>query len=182
MKPDDLDVKILEALQRDGRMTNLHLADEVGLSPSPCWERLRRLEQAGVIRGYHAELALDRIVKTSLVFVEITLRAHEARDFMRFEQAILSIPEVIECQATGGGFDYVLKVVTTDVEHYQHLIERLLAADIGIHKYFTYIVTKQIKPFTGYPLRSLLENRQENAGATTTTGTPKRTKSPRSRR
>jgi Lrp/AsnC family transcriptional regulator of ectoine degradation len=163
MKLDEIDIKLLVALQRNGRITNLHLAEEIGLSPSPCWERWRRLERAGVIRGYHADLALDRIVKTSVVFVEITLRAHEAHDFMRFEQAIEAVPEVVECHATGGGFDYLLKVVTTDIEHYQRLIENLLAADVGIHRYFTYIVTKPIKVFSGYPIKRLLSASESNA-------------------
>lgn len=157
MKFDEFDVKILVALQTDGRMTKLHLADRIGLSASPCWERLRRLEEAGFIRGYHAEVAIERLVKMSLVFVEVTLRAHEAQDFMRFERAIQNVPEVVECHATAGGFDYLMKVVTTDIEHYQNLIDELLETDIGIHRYFTYIVTKSIKRFMGYPLQRLLE-------------------------
>ncbi|MGH9392468.1 MAG: Lrp/AsnC family transcriptional regulator [Vicinamibacteria bacterium] len=157
MRFDELDLKILVALQANGRVTKLHLAEQIGLSPSPCWERLRRLEEAGLIRGYHADVAIERVTKMSVVFVEVTLRAHEAPDFIRFERAVLDVPEVVECHATAGGFDYLLKVVTASVERYQNLIDELLTADIGIHRYFTYIVTQPIKRFTGYPLQRLIE-------------------------
>jgi Lrp/AsnC family transcriptional regulator of ectoine degradation len=156
MKLDEFDIRILIALQRDGRMTKLRLAEEIGLSPSPCWARLRRLEQAGIIRAYHADVVIERLAKASIVFVEVTLKTHAAHDFMRFEQAIQQVPEVVECHATGGGFDYLLKIVTADIEHYQGLIEELLGAEIGINRYFTYIVTKPVKRFLGYPIERLL--------------------------
>lgn len=156
MRLDEFDIKILAVLQNDGRITKLKLAERIGLSPSPCWERMRRLEKAGYIRGYHAEIDLNQIVRASMVFVEITLKSHEARDFARFERAITAVPEVVECYAIGGGIDYILKVVTTDIDEYQNLIDRLLAVDIGISRYFTYIVTKPIKSERGYPLRELL--------------------------
>ncbi len=157
MKLDAFDVRILAALQRDGRMTKLRLADEIGLSPSPCWERMRRLEQAGLIRGYHAHIDHERILHTTTILVEITLRSHQARDFERFQDAIARVPEVIECYATGGGVDYILKVVTLDIEHYQRIIDSLLEAEIGIDRYFTYIVTREVKRSSGLPLGYLLE-------------------------
>lgn len=157
MKLDAYDVRILVALQHNGRMTKLRLAEEIGLSPSPCWERMRRLEKAGLIRGYHADVEHERILHTATILVEITLRSHQARDFERFQEAIADVPEVVECYATGGGIDYLLKVVTLDIDHYQRIIDDLLEADVGIDRYFTYIVTREVKRSAGMPLTHLLE-------------------------
>ena len=158
MKLDAFDIKILATLQREGRMTKLKLAETIHLSPSPCWERLRRLEANGLIRGYRADIDIDRLTRVASVLVEVTLKSHHARDFARFEKALQEIPEIVECYATGGGFDYLLRVVTVDIDHYQRLIDKLLLADIGIERYFTYVVTKVVKSFTGYPLDILLND------------------------
>lgn len=156
IKLDAIDLKILSALQRDGRLTKIKLAEEVGLSVSPCLERMRRLEKAGFIRGYNAEIDLSKLLSASRVFVEVTLGGHTAADFERFEKAIEAVPEVVECHAIGGGMDYLMKVVATDIDHYQQVIEELLNANIGIARYFTYIVTKPVKRAHGYPIQHLL--------------------------
>ncbi len=145
MRLDDRDLRILGVLQSEGRITNQRLAERVALSPSACLERLRRLEEGGVIRGYRALVALDRVARSTTVFVQLTLKRHEAGDFQRFEQAVKVVPEIVECHAIGGGADYLLKVVAVDIEHYQEVIEALLAADLGIATYFTWIVTKPVK-------------------------------------
>jgi Lrp/AsnC family transcriptional regulator, regulator of ectoine-degradation genes len=161
MKLDDYDLKILLTLQREGRMTKLRLAEAISLSPSACWERLLRLEQAGVIRGYQALVDLDQLVKTITVLVEVTLKRHQTHDFARFEGVVRGEQEIVECYATGGGLDYHLRIVTLDIESYQRLIDRLLEADIGIDRYFTYIVTKTVKQEVGHPLRHLLALNEE---------------------
>ena len=86
----------------------------------------------------------------------MTLGSHEADDFRRFEEAVERVPEILECFAVGGGVDYVLRLVVVDVAAYQALMERLLEADIGIHHYTTYVVTKSVKREHGYPLERLL--------------------------
>lgn len=156
VKLDETDLKILAALQREGRMTKVKLAEAVNLSPTPCWERLRRLEQAGVISGYHARVNLGKLTRAILVLVEVTLKRHRQEDFDRFEAAVRATPEIVECHATGGGIDYILKVIAPDVDAYQRLIDRLLVEDVGIDRYFTYIVTKPIKESAGVPLDLLL--------------------------
>lgn len=156
IKLDAYDVKILSTLQRNGRITKIKLAEEIGLSPSPCWERMRRLESQGLIHGYHAEIDIDQLLHTSTILVEVTLRSHQARDFERFEHAVLEVPEIVECYSTGGGIDYLLKVVALDIDHYQRIIDNLLMAEIGIDRYFTYIVTKPIKRDGSLPLVELL--------------------------
>lgn len=157
MKLDALDLKILCALQEDGRITKLKLAERVALSPSACFERMRRLEQAGYVTGYHADLNLAKLLRASFVFVEVTLKSHRSADFQRFEAHVQSVPHILECYAIGGGVDYILKLVAVDIAHYQSLIDALLDADVGVDRYFTYIVTKPVKRRLDYPVRELME-------------------------
>jgi len=144
-KPDAIDLRILSVLQDEGRLTKAALAERVGLSPTPCWERLRRLEKAGYIRGYRADIAIENLAPLTTVLVEVTLKQHRYQDFELFERHIKRIDEIVECYATGGGIDYLLKVVVRDVDAYQRLIDELLVAGIGIDRYFTYIVTRAMK-------------------------------------
>ncbi len=152
MKLDARDMAILRVLAREGRITKAALAARVGLSPTPCWERLRRLEAAGVIEGYRAEIALRRIGPHVTVFLLAELVDHTAERFQRFEAVIRECDEVVGCWALGGGFDYLAQVVTRDIESYQRLVDELLAARIGLARYFTYIVTKPVKGFATPPL------------------------------
>lgn len=156
LKLDAIDLKILDAVQREGRITKLALAEKVGLSPTPCWMRLRRLETAGIIAGYHAKLALRSIAPLASVLVEVTLGNHRQADFDRFERVVKDIPEIVACWSVGGGVDYVLKVVATDIDAYQRLIDGLLAREVGIERYFTYIITKLVKDDTVLPVADLL--------------------------
>ncbi|MEX2407693.1 MAG: Lrp/AsnC family transcriptional regulator [Rhodovibrionaceae bacterium] len=156
MRLDDRDIKILTILQQEGRITKQALAEQVALSHSACLERLQRLEKSGLIRGYRAEAALEQITPCVAVYVEVTLARHQAADFATFEQAIAEVPEVVACDAIGGGIDYLMKVIALDIGHYQELMDSLLERDIGIGTYFTYIVTKSVKPLAPLPIRSLL--------------------------
>lgn len=152
MKLDAIDLRILAAVQRDGRITKLKLAELAGLSPTPCWLRLRKLEQAGLIAGYHARLAPRRVAPFATVLVEVTLANHRQHDFDRFERAIAAQEAVTDCWSVGGGVDYILKVVARDIDAYQRLIDRLLADEIGIDRYFTYIVTRTVKEGAELPI------------------------------
>ena len=148
MKPfslDATDIRILSAIQTHGQLSKSKLAEIVNLSPTPCWVRLDRLKAAGFIRGYYADIALDRIGEFTQVVVTLSLAQHRKSDFDRFEAFIGKLDEVTECIATGGGMDYVLKVVTPNLAAFQSLMESLLTADLGIERYMTYIVTREIK-------------------------------------
>lgn len=144
-KLDSYDMAILRILQSNGRMTKRALAEAVNLSPSPCWERLRRLEEAGYIAGYRAEVQIRKLAPVTEVLVQVTLSGHRAEDFRRFEGAVQHVPEVCDCWAIGGGIDYVLRLVVRDVDAYQALMDQLLDSEIGISQYFGYIVTKPVK-------------------------------------
>ena len=142
---DARDIKILSILQREGRLSKAALAERVNLSSTPCWERLHRLEQAGIIESYGAQISLKAFGPVAVVFVEISIENHRSEDFQRFEQAIAEVPEIVECWAVGGGIDYLCKVVVRHLADYQELIERLLAEKIGVQRYFTYVVTAPVK-------------------------------------
>lgn len=145
IKLDRYDIAILRILERDGRVTKSKLAEDVNLSISPAWERVRKLEQLGVIRGYRADVDWVGVLRASRIVVEITLSRHTAADMRRFEERVSAAEEVALCYATGGGVDYVLHVVARDIDHYQRFIDSLLMEDLGIERYFTFIVTKVVK-------------------------------------
>ncbi len=152
---DRIDLKILTQLQQAGRITNVELADAVGLSPSPCLTRLKRLEKAGYITGYGAHINLQKLGEYLTVFTEVTLTEHRAGDFSRFETRIRKFDEIVECHLVSGGYDYLLKFVTRGVARYQELIEGMLESDYGIEKYFSYVVIKS--PFVKhhFPIQNL---------------------------
>lgn len=146
---DATDIRILSAVQKHGQLSKNKLAELVNLSPSPCRTRLRKLEAAGYIRGYHADIALDRIGEFTQVVVTVSLTQHRKSDFERFEAHIRGLDEITECVATGGGMDYVMNVFVPDLPAFQNLMDDLLAADLGIGRYMTYIATRRVK--TGRP-------------------------------
>jgi Lrp/AsnC family transcriptional regulator of ectoine degradation len=155
-KLDAIDLKILDAIQRDGRITKLALAEKVGLSPTPCWMRLRKLEKAGIVSGYHARIAVRRVAPVASVMMEVTLGNHRQADFDRFERAIAGIPEITACWSVGGGVDYLMKIMARDIDAYQRLVDALLERELGIDRYFTYIVIKTVKDDDVLPLEILL--------------------------
>ena len=139
---DRLDVRILSQLQQRGRMTNVELAEAVGLSPSPCLTRVKRLEKAGFITGYGAMIKLEKLGHFQIVFAKITLVDHRREDFGRFIDAVRDIDEIMECRHATGGYDYLLKFVTRDIDHYHTLMEGLLKRDVGIATYFSYVIVE----------------------------------------
>ena len=148
MKPtalDAADIRILSAVQQHGQLSKSELSELVGLSATPCWARFARLKKAGLIRGYHADLALGKIVDVSKVVVTVSLKSHRKTDFDRFEMHIRNLHEVTECVATGGGMDYVMTVVTTSLSAFQTLVDDMLSQELGIDRYMTYIVTREVK-------------------------------------
>ena len=152
---DDRDLRILAVLSREGRISKTELARRVNLSATPCWERMRRLEAAGLIRAYHAEVDLARVAPHVVIFVMIELESHRAETFQSFEIAVGRHEEIVAAWALGGGFDYLLKVVTRDIDSYQRLIDALLASQLGMRRYFTYVVTKDVKA-AGLPIEALV--------------------------
>lgn len=157
MQLDQRDLDILRVLSTEGRITKAALAERIGLSPTPCWDRLKKLEQGGLIEGYGARINLRKLAPHVTVFVAAEIADHTAASFRAFEAAMQRYEEVTACWALGGGFDYLLQIVTRDIDAYQRLIDEMLDARIGLSRYFTYVVTKPVKGTGAPPLDILLE-------------------------
>jgi DNA-binding Lrp family transcriptional regulator len=156
-KLDRMDLRILCHLQKNGRAANAVIAHAVGLSPSPCLVRLKRLEQEGYIAGYGAHIRLEKVGDTLIVFTEVTLNNHRREDFVRFETSIRAFDEIVESHLVSGGYDYLLKFITRGVSHYQEIMESLLERNIGIDKYFSYIVSKTAFVKNSYLIERLIQ-------------------------
>jgi len=155
MKLDGIDIKILHELQKNGRITNVELAELLNLSPTACLVRVKRLQAEGYIEGYAAQINLRKLGQTLTVFTEVTLKNHRQTDFARFQSAVDKIDQLRECHLVSGGYDYMLKFVTASVGEYQAIMERLTAMDIGIDKYFSFVVLKSPIVRSQMPLTSL---------------------------
>jgi len=142
---DDRDIKILTILQTDGRITKAALAEKVNLSPAACWTRLQRLEDQGVLAGYEARLNPMAIATFAEVMMTVELEDHTHECQSRFEAGVQDFPEIVDCWSTGGGIDYLVRVVASDIATYQEVVERMLQAGLGIKRYYTYVVTKPVK-------------------------------------
>jgi Lrp/AsnC family leucine-responsive transcriptional regulator len=141
---DRIDLHILAILQQDGRIVMKDLAEQVGLSLTPCIERVKRMERDGVIAGYYARVAPQTIGLQILVFVEITLRQKSEQAFERFRRAMLSLPEVMECHLVSGDFDYLIKARIPEMTEYRRLLGEILhVADGGQSK--SYVVMEEVK-------------------------------------
>ncbi len=152
---DDRDIAILATLCREGRIAKTELAARVNLSPTPCWDRMKRLEQAGLIRGYRAEIDLAMLGAHVQVFVTVELESHRAESFQIFERTIARIDEITGCWAIGGGYDYLMQVIAADIAAFQALMDTLLDSRAGVRRYYSYVVTKPVKDLP--PVTALLK-------------------------
>ncbi|HQU89476.1 MAG TPA: winged helix-turn-helix transcriptional regulator [Denitromonas sp.] len=142
---DRLDRKILDLLQKNGRLPITELADKVGLSSTPCTERVRRLERDGVITGYHAHLNPVAMGKPLLVFVEIKLSAKSGDVFDKVKKEMLFIPEVMECHLVSGEFDYLIKARIAQMGEYRRLLGNILLKLPGATESRSSVVMEEIK-------------------------------------
>ncbi|WP_031410311.1 winged helix-turn-helix transcriptional regulator [Thiomonas sp. FB-Cd] len=142
---DRIDRKILDILQRDGRISMTDLASQVGLSASPCTERVKRMERTGVIAGYHARVTPEALGKTLLVFVEIKLSAKSGDVFETIRRELLHMPEVMECHLVSGGFDYLVKFRMRGMKEYRHLLGDILKRLPVSAESHSYVVMEEIK-------------------------------------
>jgi Lrp/AsnC family transcriptional regulator of ectoine degradation len=146
---DATDIRILSAVQQHGQLSKTKLAELANISATPCWARLDRLKAAGLIRGYHADISLERVCDFTQVMVTVSLTHHRKSDFDRFEAWVARHDEITECVATGGGMDYVMKTISPTLAAFQVLMQGMLEADLGVDRYMTYIATRVVK--TGLP-------------------------------
>ena len=152
MRLDKHDIAIIEAMQKDGRLSNRDLAKEVSLSPSPSWRRLRALEEAGVIDHYAAVVDREQVGLTIMGFAHVTLHDHRSENVKKFDEAILGASQVLECHATSGEHDYMLKVVAPDMASYQDFLSGYLLKIGVVRTVNTSFVLKQQKSTTALPM------------------------------
>ena len=142
---DRTDLKILDVLQRNGRISMTELADEVSLSTTPCSERVKRMEREGVIQGYHARVNPNALGRKLLVFLEIKLSAKSADVFEKVKKEIMHIPEVMECHLVSGDFDYLVKARLKEMNKYRQLLGEILQRLPASAESRSYVVMEEIK-------------------------------------
>jgi DNA-binding Lrp family transcriptional regulator len=154
---DAIDLKILTALQAQGDLTNLKLAELVGLSPSPCLQRVRRLRKTGYIRGCTTIINTAKLFPSIVIYTKITLAEQTVRQYTIFENAVQKIPEVLECSLMSGEFNYFLKVISRDIDHFNSIIQSMMEMDIGIKNFSIFIEIRNVKRTGVVPIQSLLQ-------------------------
>ncbi|KQV19041.1 AsnC family transcriptional regulator [Rhizobium sp. Root1203] len=152
MDLEPIDKRILNTLQEDGRLTNQSLAADVGLSTSPCWRRVRQLEERGVIKGYKAILDRRQIGLGVLAFVRIKIDSHSEAEADEFSHGITKLAEVVACYSIAGDADFMLHVVARDLDTYAEFAMTVIRRLPRIKEMQTTFVLKEIKPFNGFPL------------------------------
>ena len=154
MDCDTKDLAILDLLQRDAGMSTAAVADRVNLSQSPCWRRISRMEEEGLIRGRVALLDRHRLGMDVVVFATINLTATGRQNLLRFEEEIVRYPEVMECYTMTGIWDYMLKIVTRDVRHYERFVRETLSASPDVRELHSHMAVTEIKNSTALPLQT----------------------------
>ena len=142
---DQIDQKILRVLQADARASLQQVGQAVGLSSSPCWERIKKLEQAGVIEGYTVRLNAQALGLNDTVLVQVTLDSHSDNTLEKFGETLASIPEVIECYLVSGDYDYLLRVAVRDTRDYERLLREKLYRIKGIRHSKSSFVLRTLK-------------------------------------
>ena len=149
---DRTDRRILECLQADGRISNVQLARKVNLTPTPCIERVKRLERHGYIRGYTALLDPALVDAALLVFVEIDLSHTSPDAFRRFREEAVRLPEIQDCHLVSGNFDYLIKARVSDMKAYRELLGEKILSLPGVNGSRSYVVMEEIKETMNLPL------------------------------
>jgi Lrp/AsnC family transcriptional regulator, leucine-responsive regulatory protein len=161
---DTIDSRIVDALQRDGRLTNLELADRIGLSPSPCLRRVRRLEAEGFISGYRATLSRQRVGLGLMVFVSMKIERHRDAEANEFMKAVQALPEVVSCYIISGEHDFLLQVVVPDLAAYrQFTLEKLLRLP-GVRDMQSSFAIDTVKENAPLPLTHLTRPQKKRRG------------------
>lgn len=150
---DRIDLKILQVLQEDAQIKNRDLADRVALSPSACLRRIRDLEERGFITGYRAHVAIDRIRAVTIVIAQVSFGLHSTQQFSGFDDWVRKTPEVVESVRISGHYDYLLRVVVSDIHDWKRIMREMTDQDFGIEKIVSSFLMESMKPFEGYPLQ-----------------------------
>lgn len=150
---DEIDLKILQRLQDDGRVTNVELANSVGLTAPPCLRRMRALEDEGVIKSYHAAINPAKMGYTITVFAMVSLKSQAETDLQAFEEHMQKLPEVRECYMLNGEIDFILKVVAKDLQQFQSFLTSQLTAAPNVASVKTSLTIRSAKHLPGVPIQ-----------------------------
>ncbi len=153
---DSIDVNILKQLQKDASLTAQEIADKVNLSTSPCWRRINRLEQTGIIQKKVALLDSKKLGMQMVTFVSISLSRNDEDSLETFEEQVQQFPEIVECYTVTGTMDYFLKIITRDIQHFESFLRRHLAQLPLIREIHSNVAVTQIKYSTELPLDTQL--------------------------
>jgi DNA-binding Lrp family transcriptional regulator len=149
---DDIDRTILATLQDDGRITNVELARHAGLTAPPCLRRMRALEDAGIVRGYHADLDADALGYAITVFAMVSLKSQAEADLRAFERHVAALPQVRECHMLNGEIDFILKIVSRDLQQFQQFLTSALTAAPNVASVKTSLTIRTSKALPGVPV------------------------------
>ncbi|ASK87779.1 Lrp/AsnC family transcriptional regulator [Sphingorhabdus sp. SMR4y] len=150
---DEIDLKILQRLQDDGRITNVELANSVGLTAPPCLRRMRALEDEGVINSYHAAIDPAKMGYTITVFAMVSLKSQAEADLQAFEEHVQQLPEVRECYMLNGEIDFILKVVAKDLQQFQSFLTSQLTSAANVASVKTSLTIRSAKHLPGVPIQ-----------------------------
>ncbi|GAB7531375.1 Lrp/AsnC family transcriptional regulator [Pseudomonas sp. 3A(2025)] len=153
---DKLDVALAERLQRDGRLSNVKLAEQLSLSEASCWRRQKRLEESGIIEGYQAVLNRKQLGLGVMAFVQISCHEHSEEATALFERIIESAPQVLSCHNTTGEADYLLQVVAKDLDGYSRFVEKVLRKLPGVSSIRSNLSLRELKTTNRLPVSELL--------------------------
>jgi len=155
-KLDKIDYKIIDILQKKGRVTNQELASQVDLAPSSCLIRLRHLEEHGVIDGYHARVNLHAVCRFVTCIAGVNLKNHTYEQFLAFKEVVATIPEIVECYTVSGESDFILKIICRDMAAYLQINDQLISSSKYSATINSYVVMEENKPFTHVDLETLV--------------------------
>jgi DNA-binding Lrp family transcriptional regulator len=149
---DRIDRRLLEALQGDARLTTAELAQRVALSSSPCWRRVKRLEEQGFIGGYHAALDPERLGWGVTAFVQVTLERHDLKLGGRFEAAVRDVPQIVACHNVSGAYDYLLQVLSRDLKTFGEFSRTVIRSLPGVKEMNSSFSLREVKRAGGVPV------------------------------
>jgi DNA-binding Lrp family transcriptional regulator len=153
MKLTDSERKLLDALQTEGRISNQSLAERAGMSPSPCWRRVRALEETGVIRGYAALLDPTKVGLNVIAYASIQLQRYSEEEVSRFEDSVRGAPEIVECYSVMGEADYLLKIMVEDAKAYDRFLHDFIFKIPGLVQVRSSLTLREVKYGTALPLK-----------------------------
>ncbi|MCO7524860.1 Lrp/AsnC family transcriptional regulator [Pseudomonas asiatica] len=149
-KVDAVDLRIISALQSEARLSSAELAERVALSASPCWRRVKRLEELGIIKGYHASIDAQKLGYSIFAFVQVSLGQKDSESMRRFEDEMLSHDQIVFCHCISGNYDYQLAVIAPNLAEFNNFARSVINGFPGVKDVFTSFSVNEVKPYQGF--------------------------------